>query len=195
LTFETNFNISSSMLIGYARVSTTDQKLDLQTDALKKAGCEKIFSDFASGAKTERPGMTEALNFARKGDVLTVWKLDRLGRSLKHLVETVGDLEKRGIGFKSVQEQIDTTTSSGRLFFHIFASIAEFERDLIRERVQAGLTAARQRGRLGGRPSVMDAKKLKMAEALYRDKTNTPAEICKTLGISKATLYRHLKER
>ena len=195
MTFETNFNISSSMLIGYARVSTTDQKLDLQTDALKKAGCEKIFSDFASGAKTERPGMTEALNFARKGDVLTVWKLDRLGRSLKHLVETVGDLEKRGIGFKSVQEQIDTTTSSGRLFFHIFASIAEFERDLIRERVQAGLTAARQRGRLGGRPSVMDAKKLKMAEALYRDKTNTPAEICKTLGISKATLYRHLKER
>jgi len=182
------------MLIGYARCSTAEQKLDLQIDALEKVGCEKIFFDFASGANTERPGMAEALNFARKQDVIVVWKLDRLGRSLKHLIETVGDLEKRGVGFKSLQEQIDTTTSSGRLFFHIFASIAEFERDLIRERVQAGLTAARQRGRLGGRPSIMDAKKLKMAETLYRDKNNTPADICKTLGISKATLYRHLKE-
>ncbi len=180
------------MLIGYARCSTADQKLDLQTDALEKAGCEKIFSDFASGAKADRPGMNEALKFCRKGDTLVVWKLDRLGRSLKHLIETVGSLQEREIGFKSLQEAIDTTTSSGKLFFHIFASIAEFERELIRERVHAGLTAARQRGRLGGRPSIMDAKKVKMAESLYRDRTNTPAEICKTLGISKATLYRHL---
>ena len=134
------------MLIGYARVSTTDQNLDLQQDALKAAGCERILTDTASGAKTERPGLNKALAECRSGDTLVVWKLDRLGRSLPHLVETVRELVARGVGFRSLQENIDTTTSGGKLIFHIFASLAEFERDIIRERTNAGLTAARARG-------------------------------------------------
>ena len=140
------------MYVGYARVSTQDQTLDLQKDALKKIGCTKIFTDTASGAQAERKGLEEALEFLREGDTLVVWRLDRLGRSLKHLIETITNLNKRKIGFQSLTESIDTTTSNGRLIFNIFASLAEFERDLIRERTKAGLAAARARGRVGGRP-------------------------------------------
>src|SRR5437868_15191816 len=140
------------MLIGYARVSTTDQTLDLQKDALEKIGCSKIFTDTASGAKAERKGLEEALDYVREGDTLVVWRLDRLGRSLKHLIETITTLNNRNIGFKSITENIDTTTSGGKLIFHIFGALAEFERDIIRERTKAGLAAARARGRTGGRP-------------------------------------------
>ena len=180
------------MLIGYARISTNEQNLNLQTDALTKAGCEKIFTDTASGAKYDRTGLTEAINFMRKGDTLCVWKLDRLGRSLKHLIETVLALQALGKGFCSLQENIDTTTSGGKLFFHIFGALAEFERDIIRERTRAGLASARSRGRLGGRPSIMNSKKLKMATSLYADGKTQVGEICETLGISRATFYRHL---
>jgi DNA invertase Pin-like site-specific DNA recombinase len=180
------------MLIGYARISTNEQNLNLQTDALTKAGCEKIFTDTASGAKSDRTGLTEAINFMRKGDTLCVWKLDRLGRSLKHLIETVLALQALGKGFCSLQENIDTTTSGGKLFFHIFGALAEFERDIIRERTRAGLASARSRGRLGGRPSIMNSKKLKMATSLYADGNTQVGEICETLGISRATFYRHL---
>ena len=180
------------MLIGYARISTNDQNLNLQTDALTKAGCEKIFTDTASGAKSDRTGLTEAISFMRKGDTLCVWKLDRLGRSLKHLIETVLEFQALGKGFCSLQENIDTTTSGGKLFFHIFGALAEFERDIIRERTRAGLASARSRGRLGGRPSIMNSKKLKMATSLYADGKTQVGEICETLGISRATFYRHL---
>ena len=183
------------MLIGYARVSTTDQTLDLQKDALEKAGCSKIFTDTASGAKAERIGLDEALNYVRSGDTLVVWKLDRLGRSLPHLIETITGLNNRGIGFKSITEAIDTTTSGGKLIFHIFGALAEFERDIIRERTQAGLNAARARGRKGGRPKSLTPKKAQMAEALYKDKNNTIDEICKTLNVSRATLYRYVKTK
>jgi DNA invertase Pin-like site-specific DNA recombinase len=183
------------MNIGYARVSTTDQNLDLQTDALTKAGCEKIFSDVASGAKSDREGLVEAIGFMRAGDTLIVWKLDRLGRSLPHLIATARELESKGIGFRSVQEAIDTTTPAGKLFFHMVGALAEFERDIIRERTKAGLLSARQRGRLGGRPSVVDEKKIRQAKAMLADSKNTAADICATLGISRATLYRHVKEK
>jgi DNA invertase Pin-like site-specific DNA recombinase len=139
------------MLIGYARVSTIDQTLALQQDALAEAGCEKIFTDTASGSLAERPGLAEAVTFARAGDTLVVWRLDRLGRSLRHLIDTVATLDERGIHLHSLQEQLDTSTSGGKLVFHVFGALAEFERDLIRERTQAGLTAARARGRVGGR--------------------------------------------
>ncbi len=181
------------MLIGYARVSTQDQTLNLQLDALKKAGCEKIFTDTMSGTKTERPGLEEALDFIRPGDTLVVWRLDRLGRSLPHLIETITTLHTREIGFKSLTEHIDTTTSGGKLVFHIFGALAEFERDIIRERTQAGLQAARARGKKGGRPNALKDKKMAMAQALYNDKTNAIADICKTLHISRATLYRYIQ--
>jgi DNA invertase Pin-like site-specific DNA recombinase len=183
------------MLIGYARVSTTDQTLDLQKDALEKAGCNRIFTDTASGAKAERTGLDEALNYVRAGDTLVVWRLDRLGRSLPHLIETITSLNNRGIGFKSITEAIDTTTSGGKLIFHIFGALAEFERDIIRERTQAGLTAARARGRLGGRPKVLTDKKALHVKALYDNKNNTVDEICRTLNISRATLYRYVKTK
>jgi DNA invertase Pin-like site-specific DNA recombinase len=182
------------MLIGYARVSTQDQHLELQTDALEKAGCEKIFTDIASGAKTERNGLEEALTYLREGDILVVWKLDRLGRSLKHLIEVIIALSEINIGFQSLQEKIDTTTSGGKLIFHIFASLAEFERDIIIERTNAGLKAARARGRIGGRPKVMDTKKISMAKSLINDSNNSIKDICETLNVSRATLYRYLKE-
>lgn len=181
------------MLIGYARISTHEQTLDLQKDALEKEGCIKIFTDTASGAKTERVGLTEALEYVREGDTLIVWRLDRLGRSLKHLIETISQLNERNIGFKSVQENIDTTTSGGKLVFHLFGSLAEFERDLIRERTMAGLQAARARGRKGGRPRVLSKKKAEMAQALYNDKNNSIEEICKSLGISRSTFYRNVE--
>jgi DNA invertase Pin-like site-specific DNA recombinase len=184
------------MYIGYARVSTEDQTLDLQNDALEKIGCIKIFTDTASGAKAERKGLEEALGYVREGDILVVWRLDRLGRSLKHLIETITELNNRKIGFKSIQENIDTTTSGGKLVFHIFGALAEFERDIIKERTNAGLTAARARGRLGGRPkakALNTPKKVAMAQRLYNDKNNTIDEICRTLNVSRATLYRYIK--
>lgn len=180
------------MLIGYARVSTADQTLHLQQDALKTCGCTKIYTDTASGASTERQGLAEALQFARGGDTLVVWKLDRLGRSLQHLIATVTDLNHRQIGFKSLTENIDSTTSGGKLIFHIFGALAEFERDIIRERTQAGLQAARARGRLGGRPKVLDSKQANIAQALYQDKSHTISDICQTLHVSRATLYRYV---
>ena len=147
------------MLVGYARVSTDEQDDALQVDALEQAGCERIYRDKASGATAQRPSLQEALDYVREGDTLVVWRLDRLGRSLKHLIETIGALEERGVGFRSLQEAIDTTTSGGRLIFHIFGALAEFERNLIRERTRAGLAAARARGRKGGRPRALDEKK------------------------------------
>jgi DNA invertase Pin-like site-specific DNA recombinase len=184
------------MLIGYARVSTTEQTLNLQKDALENIGCTKIFTDTASGATTERKGLDEALAYVREGDTLVVWRLDRLGRSLKHLIETITDLNNRNIGFKSITENIDTMTSGGKLVFHIFGALAEFERDIIRERTKAGLAAARARGRLGGRPkakTLNTTKKVAMAQSLYDDKNNTIDEICKTLHISRSTLYRYIR--
>jgi DNA invertase Pin-like site-specific DNA recombinase len=181
------------MLIGYARVSTVDQTLALQQDTLTNAGCEKIFTDTVSGSLAERPGLAEAINFARSGDTLIVWRLDRLGRNLRHLIDTVNTFKERGVQFRSLQEQIDTATSGGKLVFHLFGMLAEFERDLIRERTQAGLTAARARGRLGGRPRV-DPKKVKLAKALNADKRHSVDEICHTLGMSRTTFYRYMKE-
>ncbi len=181
------------MLVGYARVSTIDQNLDMQIDELKKAGCEKIFSDVASGAKVERIELQKAFEQIRKGDILVVWKLDRLGRSLKHLIQAVSELNERGIGFKSLKESIDTTTNGGRLIFHIFGALAEFERGIIQERTKAGLKAARARGRLGGRPRKMNKEKIEMAQALYDARTMTISNICKQLGISKGTFYRYLQ--
>ncbi len=186
---------SKSILIGYARVSTQDQTLQLQTDALTAAGCARIFSDVASGARTARPGLEQALSHLRQGDTLAVWRLDRLGRSLAHLVQTVGDLERQEKGFKSITEQIDTTTPSGRLVFHLFASLAQFERDLIRERVRAGITAARARGRVGGRPRVLSGAKAKLAAKLMSDRDRNVADICRALNVSRATLYRVAQEQ
>jgi DNA invertase Pin-like site-specific DNA recombinase len=164
------------MLIGYARVSTSDQTHALQKDALEKAGCPRIFTD------TVRPG-----------DTLVVWRLDRLGRSLKHLIETITTLANHGIGFKSITESIDTTTSGGKLIFHIFGALAEFERDIIKERTQAGLNAARARGRKGGRPKALTPKKAQQALTLYNERKSTIDETCSTLNISRATLYRYIK--
>jgi DNA invertase Pin-like site-specific DNA recombinase len=180
------------MKIGYARISTDDQNLNLQMDALKRYGCEKIFSDRLSGGINERPGLKEAISFARKGDALVVWRLDRLGRSISHLIETVNSLNDKGIEFASLEEKVDTTTSGGRLTFHIMAALAEFERSLIRERTKAGLAAARARGRVGGRPAKMDSQKIQMAKALLKDSTTRVNDVCKALGVSKATLYRYL---
>jgi len=179
------------MLIGYARVSTQDQNLDLQLDALDRAGCEKVFTDTASGAKAARPGLDQALSFARPGDTLVVWKLDRLGRSLRHLIDTIHALSERGVGFKSLQESIDTTTSGGKLVFHVFGALAEFERDLIRERTNAGLKAARARGRKGGRPKALNERQRQQARTLIKDTSHSIADICKTLKISRSTLYRY----
>ena len=180
------------MRIGYARVSTNEQKLDLQTDALRATGCERLFTDMVSGAKAERPGLTQALAGCQSGDTLVVWKLDRLGRSLPHLVQTVHDLDARGVGFQSLRENIDTTNSGGRLVFHLFASLAEFERDLIRERTNAGLTAARARGRKGGRPRGVSQAKQKAALALKKDPTHSIREICQIVGISRNTYYKYV---
>jgi DNA invertase Pin-like site-specific DNA recombinase len=182
------------MDIGYARVSTGEQTLNLQRDALVKAACEKVFTETASGAKADRPVLAEVLTYLRPGDTLVVWRLDRLGRSLKHLIETIADLQARGVGFKSLTEQIDTTTPGGKLVFHVFGALAEFERDLIRERTNAGLAAARARGRVGGRPKKLaDPKTLALAQKLYDDGQTDIATICQTLGISRATLYRAIK--
>jgi DNA invertase Pin-like site-specific DNA recombinase len=184
-------------LIGYARVSTTEQHLYLQQDALNAAGCLKIFTDTTSGAKAERKGLTEALVYIRDGDTLVVWRLDRLGRSLKDLIERFTELNNRNIGFKSLTEQIDTTTSGGKLIFHIFGALAEFERDIIKERTNAGLTAARARGRKGGRPrsSLSAAGKLKLAREMYENKSLPVKEICKALGIPRSTFYKYVRKQ
>jgi len=179
-------------LIGYARVSTLEQEAALQLDALEAAGCERIYTDRSSGALAERPDLARAVDHLRDGDTLVVWRLDRLGRSLRHLVETVGALEERGIGFRSLTESIDTTTPGGRLVFHVFAALAEFERDLIRERTHAGLAAARARGRRGGRRPVMSAEKLEVARTMYKSGEHTVAAIAATVGVSRASVYRHL---
>lgn len=181
------------MLIGYARVSTDDQNLDLQKDALTRAGCKKILEDHQSGAKVERPGLRSALEYAREGDTLVVWRLDRLSRSLKDLIEMVTQLEARGIGLKSLQESLDTSSSSGKLIFHIFGALAEFEHNLIRERTQAGLQAARARGRKGGRPKSLDVDKQALAVQLYEKKKHTVKQICQMMGISKPTLYKYVE--
>lgn len=179
------------MNLGYARVSTLDQNLELQEDALTKAGCEKIFRDKASGTIDSRKGLNEAIEFARNGDTLVVWKLDRLGRSLKHLIETVNLLKERGVGLLSLQEKIDTSTPGGNLIFHVFGALAEFERELIRERTKVGLKAARSRGRLGGRPPKLNTSQIEMAKRLLNDPTVAIKEICRTLQISRSTLYRY----
>jgi DNA invertase Pin-like site-specific DNA recombinase len=181
------------MLIGYARVSTIDQRLDLQHDALRDSGCERVFTDTGSGVRAARPGLTAALEACRAGDILVVWKLDRLGRSLADLVETIQTLAARDIGLRSLQEQLDTTSSGGKLIFHLFAALAEFERDLIRERTKAGLAAARARGRKGGRPRGVDEKKRKAALALKRDPQYSVREICEIVGISRNTYYKYTR--
>jgi len=180
------------MLIGYARVSTDDQNLDLQRDALKHAGCEQVYEDLVSGTKARRPGLEAALSHLRAGDTLVVWRLDRLGRSLRHLIDTVTDLQDRGIEFKSLTESIDTRTSGGKLVFHIFGALAEFEREIIRERTNAGLASARARGRRGGPKHKLTQKQVAIARRLWESKTPV-AEICQTLGISRATFYRYVK--
>jgi DNA invertase Pin-like site-specific DNA recombinase len=181
------------MLVGYARVSTQDQNLDLQKDALTKAGCNKIFCDIGSGANFERKGLADALNYMRKDDCLVVWKLDRLGRSLKDLIETINKIHEKEMCFQSLQESLNTGNSAGKLVFHVFGALAEFERDVIRDRTRAGLIAARARGRLGGRPRIMDQSKTNMAKSLMADTKNSIGVICKTLNISKSTLYRAIK--
>lgn len=183
------------MKIGYARVSTLEQNMNLQQDALEKAGCEKIFTDTVSGAIKKRPGLTAAKLFLRKGDTLVIWRLDRLGRSLRDLIDWINFLDEQGIGLQSLQESIDTTTSTGKLVFHIFGALAEFERNLIRERTMAGLAAARARGKLGGRPKTLNAENRKVAVDLYHEKKMTVKKICEIMGISKPTLYSYVRER
>lgn len=186
------------MKIGYARTSTQDQNLDLQTDALKKAGCKKIFNEKISGSSRNRPELDKLLEQLRSGDVVHIWKLDRLGRSLKDLISIVTEIENKGAFLVSLQDKIDTTTPGGRLIFHIFASLAEFERDVIRERTNAGLAAARARGRKGGRPKGLSKKaqdKAIIAETLYKKGEMTTFEICDHLSISRRTLYNYLHHR
>src|SRR3954452_24448838 len=180
------------MLIGYARVSTNEQNLDLQRDALKTAGCEQIYTDQVSGTTAQRPGLEQAFSHLRTGDTLVVWRLNRLGRSLKHLIETVNDLQEKGIGFKSITESLDTTTSGGKLVFHIFGALAEFEREIIRERTNAGLSAARARGRNGGRPKKRNKKQIEMLQHLAADRKHSVKEICQTLGIGRTAFYRYV---
>lgn len=179
------------MMIGYARVSTQDQNLDLQTEALTRAGCEKIHEDKISGVRAERPGLTRALEMLREGDTLVVWKLDRLGRSVKQLVDMVGELHKQGIQFKSLTDAIDTGTPAGRFFFHVMASLAEMERELIIERTRAGLDAAKQLGRKGGRKPKMTSSKIESAKKLLASGI-PPRDVAKDLGVSVPTLYRWL---
>jgi DNA invertase Pin-like site-specific DNA recombinase len=182
-------------LIGYARVSTWDQNADLQVDALTEIGCTRIFTDHASGTRTDRPQLAAALDYARPGDTLVVWRLDRLGRSLRHLVETVSGFEQEGIGFRSLNGDIDTTTSNGRLIFHIFCALAEFERDLLVDRTQAGLVAARARGKVAGRKPKLSPDQVAVAQRLHKDGKHNVTEIAKVLNVSRATIYRHVESK
>ena len=183
------------MLIGYARVSTEDQKLRLQHDALTDGGCEKLFREKLSGTSTTLPAREKLLAFARKGDVVVVWKLDRLGRSLRDLIGVVNSLQDRGVGLRSLQEAIDTTTPAGKLTFHLFAALAEFERDMIRERTSAGLAAARKRGVAIGRPRALTPEQILMAEAMTADPAISTRQVAEQFGIHRSTLYRHLNAR
>lgn len=179
--------------VGYSRVSTNDQSTSLQDDALAEAGCVRIFPEVMSGGRDDRPELAKCLAHLDKGDCLVVWRLDRLGRNLKHLIATVEDLQERGIGFQSLTEGFDTTTSGGKMIFSIFGAMAEFERNLIRERTQAGLEAARSRGRLGGRKEKLSNKQVKSMKTLYDSKEHSVSEICSIFGISRPTLHRYLK--
>ncbi len=182
------------MLVGYARVSSVEQNFDLQLDALKAVGCERIFVEQASGAQRDRPQLAAALDYMRDGasDVLVVWRLDRLARSLGQLIQTVEGLEHRGVGFRSLSEAIDTTSAGGRLVFHVFGAMAEFERGVIRERTRAGLESARARGRVGGRPPALSPEDLTAAKALLRDPKISVEAVAKRLGVAPSTLYRHM---
>lgn len=181
------------MLIGYARVSREEQNLDLQLDELKNSGCRKFYSDKVSGAIDDRSGLDALLKYARSGDVLVVWRLDRLGRTLKKLISMIEELEQNGIGFKSLRESIDTTTPGGKLVFHVFGALAEFERALISERTKAGLASAKARGRCGGRPRLLTTDKIKHARELQSQQGLKVGDICKILGVSKGTFYRSLQ--
>jgi DNA invertase Pin-like site-specific DNA recombinase len=180
------------MLIGYARVSTRDQNLDLQLDKLREAGCEKIYTDKASGVRDDRPGLAEAIAYARKGDMLTVWKLDRLGRTMKSLIRFVDELRESGVEFRSLNEGLDTSTPMGRFTFHILGALAQMEAELVKERTMAGLQASRARGRLGGRPKKITPDQLVMARTLMTNPNLTMEQIAKQLGVGKSTLYREL---
>jgi DNA invertase Pin-like site-specific DNA recombinase len=186
------------MKIGYARVSTKDQNLSLQIDALRKEGCKQIFQEKVSGAKSDRPELKKMIDQLREGDVIVTWKLDRLGRSLRDLVNLVNEIQEKGAGLKSLNDFIDTTTPQGKLTFHLFASLAEFERDIISERTKAGLQAARARGRKGGRPKGLSKEaqdKAMIAETLYRQGDMTVSQICRHLSIARSTLYKYLRYR
>ena len=191
MTFRTQ---GRKMRIGYARVSTHEQNLDLQLDELKKIGCEEIITDKISGAVSERPGLESVDNILRKGDTLVVWRLDRLGRSLKHLISYVGALEEKGIAFHSINEAINTETSSGKFMFHIFGAMSEFERNIIKERTKAGLEAARLRGRQGGRPAKLNAEQKDLAKTLYANKKHSIKAICQMVGVGKTTLYKYINQ-
>ena len=180
------------MHIGYARVSTEDQDTRLQLDALTDAGCERIYQEAVSGGKRERPELAKCLDALRRGDTLTVWRLDRLGRSLKDLVGMVSDLEARGVAFSSLSEAIDTGSAGGKLIFHVFAALAEFERSLIRERTRAGLAAARARGRKGGRPRKMSADQVRKAKAMLLDPYMTKGEVARHFKVTRMTLNKAL---
>ena len=180
------------MLIGYARVSTQDQHPELQLDALRSAGCEQTFQEKLTGKSPDRPELVACLRALRKGDTLVVWKLDRLGRSLKHLVEIIHDLEQRGVAFRSLTESIDTGSAGGKLIFHVFGALAEFEHSLIRERTVAGLAAARARGRKGGRKHKLDADDVRKAAAMLRDPLMTKTEVARHFKVSRVTLNKAL---
>jgi len=182
------------MNIGYARVSTTDQNLELQIDALKKAGCKNIFTDKLSGTKDDRPGLIELLKFARSGDTIVVWKLDRLSRSLKSLISLVNGLSEKGISFISLNESIDTTSAGGKLIFHIFSSLAEFEREVIRDRTKAGLESAKSRGRVGGRPVLLNEKRKEALVEISKNGALPVSSILESFNISRSTYYRILKD-
>lgn len=180
------------MLIGYSRVSTGDQNPQLQIDALEKVGCEKIFIETASGGQRDRPELRAVLEYARSGDIVVVWKMDRLARSLKQLIETIEKLDDESVGFRSITETIDTTSPGGKLIFHIFGALAEFERGMIRERTVAGLKSARDQGRVGGRPPALNADDINVAKAMLSDPQITVKQIAQRLGVSVSTIYKHI---
>jgi len=184
-----------SVLLGYARVSPAEQNTDLQTDELRSAGCDEVFVDHASGVLDRRPELDKVLERLRPGDTLVVWRLDRLGRSLRHLIDTVTALDERGVGFCSLRESIDTTTAGGRLVFHLFGALAQFEREIIRDRTMAGLSAARARGRNGGRPSKLSADQGRAARRLYDEREHTVEQIGSIFGVSRTSIYRALRDK
>ncbi len=184
-----------TVLLGYARVSTAEQNADLQTDELRSAGCYAVFVDHASGVLDRRPELEKVLERLRPGDTLVVWRLDRLGRSLRHLIDTVTALDERGVGFRSLRESIDTTTAGGRLVFHLFGALAQFEREIIRDRTMAGLSAARARGRNGGRPAKLSPDQVRAARRLYDEREHTVEQIGSIFGVSRTSIYRALRDK